>query len=107
VVVSGKIAFSDGRPLPQGTRLVFNPGDGRTESAVAVAGADGAFEVNRASGRKGVPAGKYTILLRAPEGDRGDFFKLIPSDYVDGGVLEADVKEGMPTLDLKVQPRRR
>jgi hypothetical protein len=107
VAVSGTIAFSDGRPLPDGTRLMFNPADGATESAIAVAGPDGAFEANRVSGRKGVAVGKYTVLLRAPEGNDGSFFKLIPTEYYDGGVLDADVSEGMSPLNLKVKARKR
>ena len=51
--------------------------------------------------------GKYTILLRAPEGNDGSFFKLIPSEYYDGGVLNADVAEGMTPLTLKVKVRPR
>jgi hypothetical protein len=103
VAVNGTITFSDGRPLPSGTRLMFNPGDGATESAIAVAAADGTFEANRVSGQKGVAVGKYTILLRAPEGDNGSFFKLIPKDYYDGGLLDADVREGMTPLNLRVK----
>jgi hypothetical protein len=106
VPVSGTIAFADGRPLPSGTRLMFNPGDGATESAIAVAGPDGTFEANRVSGQKGVAVGKYTVLLRAPEGDNGNFFKIIPSEYYDGGVLDADIREGMSPLNLKVKSRK-
>ena len=45
------------------------------------------------------------MLLAAPEGDRGTFFKLVPKDYYDGGVLTAEVREGMAPLDLKVRTR--
>jgi hypothetical protein len=107
VPVNGTIAFSDGRPLPSGTRLMFNPGDGATESAIAVAGTDGTFEAHRVSGQKGVAIGKYTILLRAPEGDNGSFFKMIPNEYYDGGALDADIREGMSPLNLKVKSRKR
>lgn len=107
VPVTGKIAFSDGRMLPAGTRLMFNPGDGATESAIAVVAADGSFEADRVSGRKGLLAGKYTVLLRAPESSDGSFFKQVPSEYVDGGVLDADVKSDMPPLNLVVKVRKR
>jgi hypothetical protein len=107
VSVTGTITFSDGKPLPTGTRLMFNPAEGLTETAVAVTGPDGAFEARRSSGKKGVMVGKYTILLRAPEGSNGDFFRIIPKDYYDGGVLDADVKEGMPPLKLQVKLGKR
>lgn len=107
VRVTGIITFSDGKPLPTGTRLMFNPAEGHTETAVAVTGPDGAFEARRSSGKKGMIVGKYTILLQAPEGSNGDFFKIIPKDYYDGGVLDADVKEGMPPLKLQVKLGKR
>ena len=107
VPVGGKIAFSDGKLLPEGTRLMFNPGDGGTETAVAVVGADGQFEANRVSGRKGVLVGKYTVLLRAPESSDAGFFKTIPSEYVDGGMLDADVKDGMSPLQFVVKIKKR
>jgi hypothetical protein len=107
VPVSGSIVFVDGRPLPAGTRLMFNPGDGATESAIAVTRPDGTFEVVRVSGGKGMPVGKYVVLLRAPEGDNGEFFKIIPAEYYEGGVLNAEVKDGMSPLELKVQARKR
>lgn len=107
VPVTGKIAFSDGKLLPAGTRLMFNPGDGATESAVAVVAADGTFEAERVSGRKGLLIGRYTVLLRAPEANDGSFFKLVPSDYVDGGMLDADVQPDMPPLSLVVKVRKR
>jgi hypothetical protein len=107
VSVSGTIAFADGRPLPTGTRLMFNPGDGRTESAIAVTGPDGAFEAVRVSGGKGVSEGKYVVLLRAPEGDQGNFFKIIPSEYYSDGVLIAEVKDGMSPLALRVATKKR
>jgi hypothetical protein len=107
VPVEGRILFSNGRALPAGTRLMFNPGDGTARTATGVTAEDGSFTVLHASGAKGAEVGKYTVVLAAPEGDSGAFFKIVPRDYYDGGMLAVDVKEGMPPLDLKVVVRRR
>src|SRR5438874_13435866 len=81
VPVQGTIAFADGRKLPAGTRLLFNPGAGGTGGATAVTAEDGSFKAVRVSGRAGVEVGKYTVLLAAPESDRGAFFRMLPKDY--------------------------
>jgi hypothetical protein len=107
VPVEGTIAFTDGRKLPAGTRLLFNPGDGGTGAATAVTTEDGSFKAARSGGRTGVEVGKYTVLLAAPEGDSGGFFRMLPKDYYDGGVFAVEVREGMPPVDLKVVVRRR
>src|SRR5438477_6200867 len=90
VPVEGMIAFADGRKLPAGTRLLFNPGDGGTGAATAVTAEDGSFKAVRLGGRGGVEVGKYTVLLAAPEGDRGAFFRMLPKDYYDGGVFAVE-----------------
>jgi len=107
VPVEGTIAFADGRKLPAGTRLLFNPGDGTAGAATAVAAEDGTFKAVRLGGRAGVEVGKYTVLLAAPEKDNGAFFRMLPKDYYDGGVFAVQVREGMPPVELKVVVRRR
>jgi hypothetical protein len=107
VPVEGRILFSNGKALPAGTRLMFNPGDGTARTATGVTGEDGSFTVVHASGAKGAEVGRYTVLLAAPERESGAFFKIVPKDYYDGGMLAVDVVEGMPPLDLKVIVRRR
>src|SRR5262245_44319380 len=71
VPVEGTLAFADGRKLPAGTRLLFNPGDGSAGAATAVTAEDGTFKAIRSGGRAGVEVGKYTVLLAAPDGDNG------------------------------------
>jgi hypothetical protein len=107
VPVEGTIAFADGRKLPAGTRLLFNPGDGSMGAATAVTAQDGTFNAVRIGGRTGVEEGKYTVLLAAPEGDNGVFFRMLPKDYYDGGVFAVEVREGMPPVEFKVVTRRR
>lgn len=107
IPVEGTLAFADGRKLPAGTRLLFNPGDGSAGAATAVTAEDGTFKAVRSGGRTGVEVGKYTVLLAAPEGDNGTFFRMLPKDYYDGGVFAVDVREGMPPVELKVFVRRR
>ena len=55
-------------------------------------------------GKSGAEEGKYLVLLVAPDNDKeGAFYKIVPKDYYDGGVLWAEVKKGMDPLDLKVK----
>lgn len=101
VPVEGKITFADGSLLPQGTRLLFNPVEGGVGSAVAEVGAAGSFKVTHSGGGSGAEAGKYIVLLSPPK-DEGNFYKVIPKDYYDGGVLAAEIREGMSPLEFKV-----
>src|SRR5262249_32812382 len=105
--VEGKILFSNGKVLPAGTRLLFTPGEGDRAGAKAVVSEDGSFKVTHLSGAEGAEVGKYTILLAAPEGDHGSLFKSVPREHYDGGVLNTEVKEGLPPLDLRVMVKRR
>jgi hypothetical protein len=103
VPVQGKLLFSDGKPLPAGTRLLFTPGEGDTGTATGVTTDDGSFKVTHVSGSTGAEVGKYAILLAAPERQQEAFMKIVPKEYYDGGVFFADVKEGMGPLDFKVK----
>ena len=106
VPVEGTILFSDGEPLPAGTRLIFNPGEGGVGTAKGVTDQDGSFKVTHVSRARGAEVGKYTILLAAPEDEPEAFFKAVPPEYYEGGNLNAEVKEDMPPLDLKVKKRK-
>jgi hypothetical protein len=107
IPVTGKIAFADGTALPTGTRLQFNPVEGRVGAGSAVTSADGSFEVTHSNGSSGLEEGKYIVLLHPPEGDRTTFQQLVPKDYCDGGVLSAEAKEGMGPLNFTVQKLRK
>lgn len=106
VAVEGKILFSDGKPLPAGIRLLFDPGEGGTGTAEGVTDENGSFKVTHVTGAKGAEVGKYSVLLQAPKGNEGNFYKIVPKEYYDGGALAVEVKEGMPPLNLKVKRRR-
>jgi hypothetical protein len=106
VPVEGRIVFADGQPLPPGTRLIFNPVEGGAAAATAVTAADGSFKVTHISGAGGTEPGRYTVLLAAPEGDPGNFFRIVPPAYYDGGSLHVEAKEGMAPLHLKVARAR-
>jgi hypothetical protein len=103
VAVEGKLTYADGSALPSGTKLLFNPGEGRVGTAVGVTQADGTFRVKHNTGRSGAEEGKYAIQLGAPDGDDGSFFKTIPKEYYDPGIFTAEVKPGMSPLALKVE----
>lgn len=102
VPVEGKITFKDGSNLPEGTMLVFNPTEGRVGGASAKVKGDGSFKAEHVNGSTGAEIGKYRIVLRAPEGDNGDFYKLMAREYYGDGFLDIDVTEGMAPVDLKV-----
>jgi hypothetical protein len=106
VPVEGKITFADGAPLPEGTQLVFNPGEGGMGTASGVTSSDGTFRLKHVSGATGAEVGKYVVVLRAPADNPGNFYKIVPKDYYDAGALSAEVTEGMQPLGFKV-PRAR
>jgi hypothetical protein len=108
VPVEGRIAFADGTKLPAGTRVVFNPGEGGMGTASGITDVDGVFRLKHANGSNGAEVGKYVVVLRAPEGNPGDFYQRVPKEYCDAGGFTVEVKEGMSPLDLKIQlPKRR
>jgi hypothetical protein len=108
VPVSGKIAYADGRTLPPGTGLRFDPAEGGMRTASGVTGGDGSFTIQHASGTAGAEVGKYTVVLIAPKDRPVEFFRSVPRDYYEGsGAFFVEVKEGMPPLELKVPVFRR
>lgn len=106
VPVTGKIALANGKKLPVGTRLLFNPVQGRVGSAVGAVADDGSFQVTHVSGADGAEEGKYTVQLLPPETDASEFTKIVPASYRDGAALFAEVKAGMAPLDFKVPAGR-
>jgi len=108
VQVEGKIHFANGKPLPAGTLLLFNPSEGGAGAATGATAADGTFKLVHATGRDGAELGKYAVILRAPRDNEADFYRIVPKDYYDAGVLSAEVAEGMSPLDFSVAlPRGR
>jgi hypothetical protein len=93
VQVEGKIKLADGKPPPAGTKLLFNPTEGRTGTASATTAADGSFKLTHVSGTSGAEVGKYTVLLSPPTPEDKEFYKLIPKDVAEGGLF-AEIKEG-------------
>lgn len=106
VPVEGKLTFNHGAALPAGTELRFTPAEGGVGAALAVVGADGSFKVTHEHGDSGAEIGKYVVLLGPPKDD-ANFYRIVPRDYYDGGVLSVDVKEGMGPLDLRVKTMKR
>ena len=104
VPVDGKISFADGKPLPKGTRLIFNPAEGNMGTATGETDESGMFKVVHNSGRNGAGVGKYTVQIMAPEGQGAEFYKVVSRAYFDnGGLLAVEVKEGMESLKLAVK----
>jgi hypothetical protein len=86
--------------------LLFNPSEGGSGTAIGATEADGSFRLVHVSGQQGAEIGKYAVLLRAPQGDDGAFYRTVPKDYFDGGVLAAEIAEGMAPLDFAVATPR-
>jgi hypothetical protein len=105
VDVKGKIAFQDGKPLPNGTKLIFQPAVGMTGGAWGITDDAGSFQVEHVNGSDGAELGKYTVLLAAPTDNSEAFYSSVPKEYVEGGVFAVEVKEGMPPLELKVKTK--
>jgi hypothetical protein len=102
VPVEGKISIANGKPIPAGTRLRFDPVEGSAGTATAEIGADGTFKLTHVSGQRGAEIGKYTITLLPPTDNQAEFLKTVPKEYYEGSMLSAEVKEGMGPLDLKI-----
>jgi hypothetical protein len=102
VPVGGKIAFANGKKLPTGTRLLFNPVEGRVGTAVGATAEDGSFQMTHVTGGTGAEEGKYTVQLLPPEANSNEFLEVVPRDYREGGMLFAEVKAGMQPLEFKV-----
>jgi hypothetical protein len=102
--VTGKLTFTDGTPLPAGTRIRFDAqegGAGGVRSFTATTSEDGSFKTT-------AEVGKYKLAIIAPEGDSGDFYKkVVHRSYFDDGLLSAEVTKGMSPLDLKVKPMKK
>lgn len=105
VKVEGKAKFSDGKPLPTGTKLMFNPAEGRTGTASATVEADGAFKLIHVSGSTGAEVGKYSIQVTPPKEAATEFYKLVSKDAAEG-TLFAEIKEGMGPLELTLQKKK-
>ncbi|MCI0703952.1 MAG: hypothetical protein L0241_23075 [Planctomycetia bacterium] len=99
VKVEGKIKFNDGKPLPAGTKLMFNPTEGRTGTATATTEADGSFKLTHVSGSSGAEVGKYTIQVLPPTEAEKEFYKQVSKDKAEGSLF-AEIKEGMGPLEL-------
>jgi len=105
VPVEGKLKLSDGKPPPAGTKLMFNPAEGRTGTASATTEADGSFKLIHVSGSKGAEVGKYSVQLTPPQGSEKEFYKLVPRDVAEGTLI-AEIKEGMGPLELTIPKGR-
>jgi hypothetical protein len=106
VKVEGKVKLSDGTPPPAGTKLLFNPTEGRVGTASATTDADGSFTLTHVTGSTGAEVGKYTVQLTPPEATAKEFYKLVPKDTAEGS-LYAEIKEGMGPLELTVRKKKK
>lgn len=102
VPVAGKIALANGKKLPVGTRLVFEPFEGRVGAAVGTIADDGSFQATHVTGAAGAEEGKYTVKLLPPEAGASEYSKLVPKQLQEEPFASAEVKAGMQPLEFKV-----
>lgn len=105
VPVEGKLTLSNGKPLPAGTKLMFNPAEGRTGTATATTEADGSFKLTHVSGSSGAELGKYSVQLTPPQGSEKEFYQLVSREKAEGALF-AEIKEGMGPLTLTLPKGR-
>jgi hypothetical protein len=105
VKVEGKIKLSDGKPPPAGTKLTFNPAEGRMGTAVGSTEADGSFKLTHVSGSSGAEVGKYTVQVVPPKAAEAEFYKQVSKDRAEGS-LAAEIREGMGPLELTLAKGR-
>jgi hypothetical protein len=106
IPVTGKIALASGKKLPVGTRLVFEPVEGRVGTALAAVSEDGSFQATHVTGATGAEVGKYTVKLLPPEAGSPEFSKLVPKQCQEEAFAFAEVKAGMAPLDFNVPASR-
>src|SRR4051812_30612282 len=98
VPVNGKITFANGKPVPQGTKVLFRPEAGGN-MAGGVTDRDGNYKL-AVGPKEGAEPGKYFVVIQPPEDD-----KTVPPKYAEGS-LTAEVRENMPPLDFKLEPKK-
>ena len=101
VPVTGKVVFADGKPLPAGTTVLFEPVEGGVGTASGEVGADGSFTMTHATAGAGAEVGKYTVKLYPPRAGAAEFYRAVAKDFAEGG-LSVEVKDGMSPVELKV-----
>ena len=108
--VQGKATFSDGSPLPEGTKVVFIPQVGKRQSSVGVVKADGTFALEHETGTEGAEIGTYAVKLLPPDdaNQRTTFTSLVPEDYIDETLtgVKIEVKTGMAPIEIKTPIRK-
>jgi hypothetical protein len=102
VPVTGKIALASGKKLPAGTRLLFEPVEGRVGTAMGVVAEDGSFQMTHVKGGTGAEEGKYVVKLLPPESGSPEFSKVVPKKCQEEAFGTAEIKAGMAPLELKV-----
>lgn len=104
VKASGKIAFDNGRPLPLGTVVRFDPQEGRVGTASGTVSADGTFTVTHASGAAGIEIAAYTVTLLPAAGTAEQFTIAVPARYREN-FLTTIVTAETTVIDLTVPSR--
>ncbi|MGL4463552.1 MAG: hypothetical protein ACRC1K_15480 [Planctomycetia bacterium] len=103
VALKGKISIDGGAMVPQGSRLEFEPMEGRRVAGLATVAADGSFEPERATGGKGLEEGSYQLSLFPPPNDAGEFAKVVPKKALqEKFITNVEVRNGMAPLEITI-----
>ena len=86
--VSGKVTFN-GQPVPAGSTVVFQTGEGKSYLASGVVEADGTYELQY-DRQANIPGVKYLVQITPPAGAAGDG---TPVDPMKMDMTKTDVKQ--------------
>lgn len=104
----------DGKPVPQGLRVVFAPKAEGGGPCVGVTNDKGRYVMYFKPGMKGLPPGKYTVSIPSPADDASGTLIMppelagvtIPERYrPDHSTLVCDVPRGGTVYDIDLQVR--
>jgi hypothetical protein len=102
----------DGKPVPQGLKVVFTPDTKDGEPCVGVTNDKGRYVMYAQPGMKGLPRGRYTVSIPSPVDAIGGSLILppeladitIPDRYRPGrSTLVCDVRWGGTAYDIDVK----
>ena len=93
--VSGKVTFG-GEPVPEGSTVIFQTGEGKSYLASGIVKADGNYELQY-DGQSSLPGVKYLVQVTPPAGAAGGG---APVDPMKMDLAMTDVKQAKKTAKL-------
>lgn len=98
VQVEGKALAADGKAVPTGSLIIFEPMEGNVAPAQASIEEGGVFKLKHSSGVPGAETGRYTVTVRPVADNKEAFKKAIGKDEY---VITFEVKDAMGPIEIK------